>query len=196
MSKRRLGLWLIVAGAVAVLAGLAWTGYNLWDDHRAGEEVQRVQTVILQHRQEQTPTPPDAHRPDEEMPALEIDGHGYIGTLSIPVLDLELPVMEDWSYPNLKLTPCRYAGSAYTDDMVICAHNYTTHFGRLHDLRAGDEVLFTAMDGTAFSYLVDRVETLAPTAIEEMNGGHWALTLFTCTLGGQARVAVRCQSAP
>lgn len=195
MSKRRLGLWLMVAGLVAVLAGLAWMGYNLWDDQRAGQEAQRVQTVILQHRQEQAPTPLSADQPEEEMPTLEIDGHGYIGTLSIPALDLELPVMAEWSYSNLKLTPCRYAGSAYTNDMVICAHNYTTHFGRLKNLRVGDAVTFTAIDGTAFSYLVDQVETLASTAIEEMTVGDWALTLFTCTMGGQARVAVRCQPA-
>ena len=36
------------------------------------------------------------------------------------------------------------------------------------------------------------LETLSPFAIEEMTGGNWDLTLFTCTVGGQYRVTVRC----
>lgn len=192
MTKRRLGFGLIVIGLLAVAAGAAWTGYNLWDSYRAGQEARRVQAVIVQHRRENPPSQ-ESWEPQEEMPTLEVDDHAYIGTISIPALDLELPVMEDWSYPNLKLAPCRYTGSAYTGDMVICAHNYATHFGKLKNLRAGDAVAFTDMDGNVFSYAVARTETLASTAIEEMTGGPWPLTLFTCTVGGQARVAVRCQ---
>ena len=36
------------------------------------------------------------------------------------------------------------------------------------------------------------METLMPTAVEEMESGDWDLTLFTCTVGGRTRVAVRC----
>ena len=194
MRKRRLGLLLIIAGMVAVAAGIIWAGYNLWDDHRAGAEAQRVREVILQHRQEKGPATPGDEQPQGEMPALEIDDHSYIGTLSVPVLDLELPVMEEWSYPNLKLAPCRYGGSAYSQDMVICAHNYATHFGRLKNLQTGDAVIFTDLDGNVFPYSVAQTDTLASTAIGEMTGGEWALTLFTCTLDGRARVTVRCQA--
>ena len=31
--------------------------------------------------------------------------------------------------------------------------------------------------------------------VEEMLSGGWALTLFTCTLGGRTRVTVRCEEA-
>ena len=50
--------------------------------------------------------------PRVSMPTAEVEGYDYIGVLSIPVLDLELPVMDSWSYPQLKLSPCRYEGSA------------------------------------------------------------------------------------
>jgi sortase A len=39
---------------------------------------------------------------------------------------------------------------------------------------------------------VAEVETLEPTAVEEMTNSGYALTLFTCTYGGQSRVTVRC----
>ena len=70
------------------------------------------------------------------------------------------------------------------DTLILCGHNYRSHFGKLKKLREGDEVSFTDMDGNVFLYEVALVETLMPTAIEEMESGGWALTMFTCTIGG------------
>lgn len=91
---------------------------------------------------------------------------------------LLLFLRNQWDYTRLKLAPCRYTGSVKTGSMVIAAHNYARHFGRLFQLLPGDRVLLTEM--------------LAPTQIEEMTGGDYSLTLFTCTYGGQSRVTVRC----
>ena len=113
--------------------------------------------------------------------------------LKIPAFGLELPVLSQWSYPNLRIAPCRYQGSAYTDDLVIAAHNYTSHFGNLKNLQEGDTVILTDMDDNVFTYKVALRETLMPTAVEEMSSGDWDLTLFTCTLGGSYRVTVRCE---
>ncbi len=92
----------------------------------------------------------------------------------------------------MKLAPCRYAGSAYLNDLIIAGHNYRAHFGALGKLRAGDSVIFTDAGGNRFSYTVSRVEQLSSSALEEMESGDWDLTLFTCTVGGKARVTVRC----
>ena len=118
-----------------------------------------------------------------------------MGTVSVPALELTLPVAAEWSYPQLRQTPCRYSGTAYAGNLVIAAHNYTRHFGRLKALSPGDEVVFTDVDGHVFRYQVAELETLAPTAVEDMTDSGWELTLFTCTIGGQARVAVRCRAA-
>ena len=39
------------------------------------------------------------------------------------------------------------------------------------------------------------IQILQPGDVEEMLSGGWALTLFTCTLGGRTRVTVRCEEA-
>ena len=60
---------------------------------------------------------------------------------------------------------------------------------------AADSFRFTDVDGNRFAYQVVVRETLEPTAIDEMQSeedGAWDLTLFTCTIGGQSRVTVRC----
>lgn len=31
--------------------------------------------------------------------------------------------------------------------------------------------------------------------VDKMTSGGWSLTLFTCTVGGQSRIAVRCEYA-
>jgi sortase A len=132
--------------------------------------------------------------PDMEMPVILKDGHEYIGILEIPSLNLELPIMSEWNYPNLKIAPCRYSGSAYQSNMVIAAHNYQSHFGRLRELNIGDAVTFTDVDGNQFHYTVADLEVLQPNAIDEMVNSDWDLTLFTCTIGGKTRVTVRCES--
>jgi sortase A len=109
-------------------------------------------------------------------------------------LDLELPVLTDWSYEKVKKAPCHYYGSYYEKDFVIAAHNYKSHFGRLSALRAGDVVVFTDVNGTAHRYEVALLETLPKTATKEMITSGFDLSLYTCTTGGGSRVTVRCNA--
>jgi len=131
-----------------------------------------------------------------EMTEEEINGHAYIGYLSIPKLELELPVMADWSYSKLQIAPCRYTGSVRGEDLVIMAHNYASHFGGISKLSEGDSVIFTDMDGIVTAYEVVVQDILDPYAVEEMISGEFDLTLFTCTYGGKSRVTVYCDRAP
>jgi hypothetical protein len=74
------------------------------------------------------------------------------------------------------------------------AHNYASHFGRLTQLQTGDLVLFTDAAGQIHYYEVVLLETLPPTATEEMITSGFALSLYTCTPGGSNRVTVRCNA--
>ena len=138
-------------------------------------------------------TPDYILNPEMDMPTQEVDGQSYIGVLELQPLGFSLPIISQWSYPGLRIAPCRYTGSAYQNDLVIAAHNYTSHFGRLKELSPGDAVTFIDVDGNVFRYQVAEVETLPPYSVAEMTSGDWDLTLFTCTIGGQSRVTVRCE---
>jgi sortase A len=52
------------------------------------------------------------------MQTITVKEESYIGVIQIPSLNLELPVNSEWSYPKLKHSPCRYAGS-YLDDTLV-----------------------------------------------------------------------------
>lgn len=186
----------MIAGAVLIGTALSLFVWNQWKDRQAAISVERVlpqiEDYILEQEDDET-TAPEPY--DPEMTEVIIDGYAYIGYISIPSLSLDLPVMSTWSYEQLDIAPCRYHGSTKTDDLVIAAHNYIRHFAPLKNLLPGDEVYFTDMDGKITAYAVAEVDTLNPTAVEEMTDSGFALTLFTCTYGGQSRVTVRCDKA-
>ncbi len=205
MSKRRkLGIVFILIGSVFILCAVGLIIYNIWDDNRAQESVKNVlselklpeKTVEAEDEASDDPevTVPDyLLDPNREMPTITVDGYKYIGKVTVPSIELELPVMEKWDYVRLKIAPCRYSGSAYLNNLIICAHNYASVFGRLKNLSAGDLVMFTDAQGNVFRYEVEQLETLSPSQVKDMKSGDWDLTLFTCTVGALKRIAVRCE---
>lgn len=191
----KIGTVSMALGTVLVLAALSLFLWNRWEDARAGVVIEEIQPAV----EEYIETADGEENAGEtsgsdslEMAVAEIDGYEYIGYISIPALGLDLPVMSTWSYEQLKIAPCRYYGSTKTGNLVIAAHNYSRHFGNIKDLSQGDAVSFTDMEGTVTRYEVEEIDTLSPTAVEEMTDSGYALTLFTCTYGGQSRVTVRC----
>ena len=123
------------------------------------------------------------------MKTVNIDGNNYIATISIPVLDIELPVMADWDYKKMKIAPCRYYGSIMTNDLVICAHGYDNLFGRIKNLTSGDLLVLTDMNNNEYIYKV--IEVLSPNDVKEMVESEFDLTLYTCTIDNLNRVTVR-----
>lgn len=129
---------------------------------------------------------------DGDMPSVNILDNDYIGIIEIPSLNLKLPVMKDASYEKLDTSPGRYYGSVYTDDLVICAHDYAKHFGYIESLKQDDIVIFRDMNNTEYVYKVEVIEVLNPTDVKEMIESEFDLTLYTCTYDGLRRVTVRC----
>ena len=213
--NKRIGSLLMVLGLLLLLSAAAIAGYNIWDSNRAAESSQSIAQQLAAHipedsKVEANHTAPDVTEqgnvilpeqevpdyvlaPEMKMPEEMVDGIAYIGVLEIPELGLTLPVASQWSYPQLRQTPCRYTGSAYTNDLVISAHNYDQHFGNLGKLFHDSEIRFTDADGNVFIYQVVEFETLNPTAITAMTSYTEGLTLFTCTVGGKSRVTLRAE---
>lgn len=212
--RKFFGNMLMVIGVALVLGALALFAYNLDEAEQAQKSVERLLPQLVEKIEEQqhaqtTQSTISGGEPlgnsnipelpldttSVKMAEVEIDGYAYIGYLSIPSLELELPIMADWDYTRLKIAPCRYSGTVGGDDLVLMAHNYRRHFGQLSKLSTGDLVIFTDMDGTDTRYEVTALDILTPTAVDEMTAGTFDLTLFTCTYGGRSRVTVYCDRA-
>ena len=202
--RRGIGILCLILGTVFLLAAGGLIFYNQEESRSAMESSHEVLTVMKPQMEMPTDSYNDMDYVEytdyvdvfdqeaKEMTVKEIDGQEYIGYLSIPVLELELPVISEWDYDRLKIAPCRQYGSTKTDDLVIAAHNYASHFGRLAQLRTGDLLTFTDMDAETILYGVVTVDVLEPTAVDTVKDSEFDLVLYTCTYGGENRVAVFC----
>ena len=219
---RRFGTLLTVIGLLLMAGGLGLVIYNMWDNNRAGDASDAILKQIEEAQADMgvsnAPAPPsrsdkdvddrvtdkDAWRYGQTMPVTLVDGFQYIGILEIPSLGIRLPVMDTWDYDRLRISPCLYSGSYYTDDMVICGHNYQRHFSPIKGVDIDADVYFITADKVIYHYTVSNRETVQPTSVEQMirnmnnrdpedgDMEDWDLTLFTCNTGGQTRCAVRC----
>lgn len=188
--KRKIGITLIVLGIVLVLAAAGLLIYNNYESQRAGKQAEALVNALKDEIGQQTPDETDPF--DKEMKVVEIDGYGYVGYLSVPDLGLELPVMSECDYGRLKIAPCRYYGSTKTNNLVIAAHNYRSHFGYLGRLTQGSSIAFTDMNGKQINYTVTSIETVKPSDSDKVKDTGDDLILYTCTYRGVARIVVRC----
>ena len=208
-------LWgkiLICTGALALLASAAILTYNIWDNIRAAGSAARLTKLLSLQIEEnrsnavtETDAPdavqsegglPPGSPEDDNEPAdipqfIEIDGERFIGILSIPAFQLDLPVNDSIDEARLKETPCRYAGTI-NNSLVIAGHNYRKHFNPISKLEKGASVILTDAAGVTHLYKVEKTETVNATDITLMLDNSYDLTLFTCNYTGRARVAVRC----
>ena len=204
--RKKLGVLFMLLGLVLVLGSLLLIVKNQQEDQLAQKFSSDVLPLLrnqIAKSQETAPTettpelPPNIPVEDlapeyQTMTEKVINGYAYIGYLTVPDLGLELPVMSDWSYRQMQYSPCRYAGTVRGEDLVIMAHNYSGHFGRLSRLSIGAQVQFVDMDGTVWDYEVVAIDVLPAEAVEEMTAGEYDLSLFTCSTNRTYRVTVRC----
>lgn len=195
--RKTAGILLVTTGAVLVMAALLLLCYNQRESQRAGQASEHLlnQLEAVLETQDGEKTEETEPTLDPELPIVTIDGYDYVGYLEVPELELKLPVQATWSYPQLQISPCREVGSSRTDDLIIAAHNYATHFGKLKKLEPGAEVKFTDMDGIENRYTVAENYTLDPMKVETVYNSGYALVLYTCTPGGEYRQVVMCQRA-
>ena len=181
-------------------AALAVFLYNRYESQHAQTEsakiVAELSEQIAAESEEQSETFP-TDNPDRSMPELTVQDARYAGILTIPELDLELPVLASFDYDSLQVTPCLYSGTIYRKNMVIGAHNYDAHFGRISDLRIGSEVRFTDVENNTYNCEVVNLEMLKPNQndvlTEKQHESDWDITLFTCNYSGTERITVRCK---
>lgn len=198
-----------IIGILLILAALGLAYYNYLENFRAGADADdiyaKLHEQIMMHTEagketELPQTENGAGTENAETDALEesatitLGEYEYMGEIEIPALSLKLPVINDWSYPKLKVAPCRYSGSIAGDDLILAAHNYDSHFGKLKNLEVGEEINIVDITGQKYSYQISSMEILEDTQLSDLvKEGSWDMTLFTCTKGGKMRVVVRCR---
>ena len=188
--KKKIGKALIATGLILIFCAAALLLYNNYESKKAEEQANALMNSLVNSIGQNQSGDFDPF--DKEMKVVEIDGYGYIGYISVPDLNLNLPVMAECDYSRLKISPCRYYGSTKTDNLVVAAHNYRSHFGYIGKLDPGATITFTDMEGKKKTYTVTTIEILPPTDTEKVKDTGDDLILYTCTYRGVSRIVVRC----
>lgn len=203
MDKRfhKKGKLLVAAGCCCILAAAALFAYNGWISAQGARQSGELLSLLKSsagasagqtERADPALDAAGASPQGEKIASASVGGYDVAGTLEADAIRVRLPVISEWSYANLRAAPCRYSGTPDTQ-MVLLAHNYAEHFGRLKDLKKGDSVTFTDVKNKVYRYKVVRTETISGNDLQAiLSGRDWNLTLFTCTYSGAERVVVRC----
>lgn len=176
ISKR-----LLIIGIFLILLAVILCIYFEWEEVYSRRKSIETMKVLLEETS-------DSNNSD----TILIDGSQYIGYLSIPSLELDLPITKEYSYASLNKTPSVYYGSILNNNLVICGHSYKSHLGNLYKLKKGDTIIITDVSNNKYTYQVELIETLSSTSVKEMIESEFDLTLYTCTKDGLKRVTVRC----
>ena len=193
----KLGKIFIFIGSILIIASIILLTYNNYQEINAGKKSEIALDIIKSNidtkNENNTITNQEIiFNENKEMETTNINGNDYLGTITIPSLKLELPVLSEYDFEFLNIAPCRYYGSIYTNDLIICAHSYKTHFKYLDKLKQKDIIIVTDIKGNNYIYEVLEIEILKPNQVSEMINNDFDLTLYTCTNDGHNRITIRC----
>ncbi len=171
-----------MSGIILILTAFVLCIYNIIFDYTSGknskEALEEIENILQERTNEESEDYLD--NPDKEMPKINIKGKNYIGIISISKIDIELPVLDEYTVSNLNKAPVLYKGSIYRNNAVIIAHNSLSHFKKIQQLQEKDQVIFTDLNGHKFQYEVIKKENISEKNPDLLDDGEWDLSLFTC----------------
>jgi len=200
MRRKVRGVILIVVGLLLVVGGIGLFAFYDHQDQMAGRNSEIILTELrgyqedgLQVRSAVLYGEDNMHEQTlEDETVLTYAGYNILGTVWIPSVEIELPVLADRNEALLDVAPCCYSGSISGGDMIVMGHNYKSHFNPLHRVEIGAMVQLEDIHGIIYQYEVAKIEYLHKNEGKKL-ASEYPLTLFTCTAGGQNRLIVRCQ---
>ena len=131
------------------------------------------------------------------------DGKAYdaVAYLSIPSLGIKYPVLAKTSDALLKVSLNKYWGANpnQVGNMCIVGHNYndSRFFGKLNQIKNGEEIIITEMDGESLSYYVYETDMIDPydtACTSQKTNGRKEITLITCNVDGSQRFIAKARA--
>ena len=138
--------------------------------------------------EDETPASPEA-TPEPYIPV-----YTTLGVLTIPKLNVRLPVISECTDANLRISCCRLSGLANNKPirLVIVGHNIWSHFKGLDTFVEGDQIAFTDKEGTTYFYgVTESLDLYKTEGADVLAADGWDITLITCKTDNTWRTVVR-----
>ena len=177
--NKKISAVVTLVGLILIMCAMAVLFHNKKEDNLAQKSSNTVLSSLKEKIEESN------LKTSEEEKDLNKDLNQYDGYIKI--------VMKKLIQANLKKSPCIYSGTAKDSNLIIAAHNYSAHFGKINQLENGDKVQYTDLQNNTYNYCVTAKEKINGSNSEQMQNENYALTLFTCDYTGRDRITIRCE---
>lgn len=131
------------------------------------------------------------------------NGNTYemIGTVNIPSINVNYPILSETSDDLLKVSVCKFWGSNPNQigNLCIAGHNYRNKrfFSKVPTLKVGDIIEITDLNKNTQKYSVYDKYTVDPSdtsCTSQITNGKKIVTLITCTDDSKQRVIVQAEA--
>lgn len=133
-----------------------------------------------------------------ELPYIEYEGYQIIGTIKIPKIDIEYPILVESTKDSLEKSITRVGNGKVNEvgNLSMAGHNYLdgTMFGKIDELQNDDEIIIKDLLGNEVNYKVFDIFVTNPNdvgVLESVDKEAREITLITCTNGNKNRLIVK-----
>ncbi|KKI86106.1 class D sortase [Shouchella clausii] len=187
MRKRTLFI-----GMLLIIAGLALVAVPLTKEWQQANGVAQLEKALAAVQTGET-----IEKTDDSPSSWTNEQLEAVMELEIPAIDLKQYILDETTDENLALTLTQIKQEQVPGEgnFAVAGHRGyrgDRHFRQLPNVQKGDEIRLHADDGKMYIYVVKSTEIIEPTDVDVLNDGEQPeITLITCTLSGQQRVAVK-----
>lgn len=124
--------------------------------------------------------------------------YSIIGTIRIPKLHLDLPILSETSDELLKISPCYFYGPSPNEigNLCIAGHNLENHkfFSQINTLELGEIITISDIQSLSVSYSIYLKTEVDPSDLSPLNQnvhGKREITLITCNNQTGKRIIIK-----
>lgn len=137
---------------------------------------------------------------EPEQKTVASDGTEYytMGTINIPEIKVNYPILSTTTVELLKISPCKFWGSNpnQVGNLCIVGHNYrnSKFFSKVPNLNIGSIIEITDLTGTTLQYEVYDKYIVEPDDVKctsQCTEGRKEITLITCTNDNKQRHVIK-----
>lgn len=135
---------------------------------------------------------------NEQIPYIDYQGYQVIGTIQIPKINIEYPILSETTKDSLNKSITRFGNGKVNEvgNLSLAGHNYIngSMFGKINELEIGDEIFILDLYGNKITYkifdkyITDPNDTKVLESIEEDKK---EVTLITCINRNVNRLIVK-----
>ena len=151
------------------------------------ENKEETSTQEVENVEEQDVAPTPATKKVKSYTASNGQTYDSIGIVKIPSLGIEYPILATTSDKLLKVSVTKYWGANPNEvgNLCISGHNYknSKFFGKLRNIKNGDIVQITDLNGQTLDYTVYDTYIVDPedtSCTSQLTNGNIEVTLITC----------------